>query len=279
MSLYPRFTPTTTGARYNSSDIITKQDISSTSGSGTISLDLSGFMLKSAPVVSSDIYLSNEAGVKFTSGAKQTVPYSDDEVATVAESKLKTSAISYDSGTSKTTVLGTMDLSAADVQLADESVPIAKVVDLTSTIVQIQNNLVQIQTNLSNITSNDEELLALTAADVVHESRMDAIETLDAAQDVRLDAIETLDAAQDGRLDTLEPLVSYYHQRFRDGGCGGGPRDHKRNGRCEQHFFFGRQNRDRFGSAAEQQRYILKYGRYFGSRWANNGVGAGRCGE
>ena len=208
MSLYPRFTPTTTGARYNSSDIITKQDISSTSGSGTISLDLSGFMLKSAPVVSSDIYLSNEAGVKFTSGAKQTVPYSDDEVATVAESKLKTSALTYDSGTSKTTVLGTMDLSAADVQLADESVPIAKVVDLTSTIVQIQTNLVQIQTNLSNITSNDEELLALTAADVVHESRMDAIETLDAAQDVRLDAIETLDAAQDGRLDTLEPLVS-----------------------------------------------------------------------
>jgi len=178
--------------------VITAEDYSS---SGTVSLDLSGFMLKSAPVVSSDIYLSNDAKIKFTNGETQEAAYSVAEKTANASSLLKTTALSYDGNSSTTSVAGTMDLTGATVLLANESIPIAKLTNLSTILLGISENLSQIQ-------NNNVDLAALTAADVTHESRMTDIETLDDAQNTRLSAIETLDAAQDGRLDALEPLTA-----------------------------------------------------------------------
>ena len=103
MSIYPRFTSNSNS--YNSKDVISQDDFKN---SGTITLDLSSFVSKSAAVFDDDVYMSNSAKLNFN-GVKQSAAYSDEDKEINLNNKIKTTRIVYDENGDKTTMTGNLD--------------------------------------------------------------------------------------------------------------------------------------------------------------------------
>ena len=175
MSYYPKPKSYSSNQTYHPDDIITSQD-----NQGTISLDLSSFVQKSAAVFDSDVFMQQNS-LNFN-GKVQTTAFSDELKITLLESEQKLENITTIDTT--TSVLGTLDLTSCVSEFPNEHVPISKIQDLTST-------LVGIQTNLSNISSNDVELASHSSQLATH---TDDLSQLNIASDLGVSERAVLDS-------------------------------------------------------------------------------------
>ena len=177
MSIYPRFN--TNSNTFNSADIVSYEE--QASGQTIVSLDLSSFVQKAAPVFESELYLKEGVNINYN-GARQSTSFTDEYKSDLEENKEKLTSINY--ANNKTTFLEEVDLTGATVSLNDDQISQSKITGLVT-------RLSEIDTNLSNINSNDNDIANLNTTTATHTAQLSDIETLNTTQDGRLNVIET----------------------------------------------------------------------------------------
>ena len=179
MSIYPKFNKNTN--TFNSSNIISQEEVGN--GSSVVTLDLSNFVQRNAPVFDEELYLKDGVQINMN-GVKQTVAFDDTKKADLETTKKNTTAIIYDENTNKTTINDKLDLTSATIELNDDQIPQNKITGLVS-------KLSEIDTNFANINSNDTDIANLNTTTVTHSSQLTAIETHNGNQDVSLNEHKT----------------------------------------------------------------------------------------
>ena len=178
MSIYQGFNTKNTSNIFNSNDIVSFEEQSS--GGTTVSLDLSSFVQKNAPVFDNQLYLSDGVGLNFN-GKIQNTGFTDAKSNDLEQTKNKTTNVSFSNDV--TTITNTLDLQTSTVQFTDESIPQSKITNLVS-------RLTEIDANLASINSNDVDIQNLNNLTASHSTDISAIQSLDAVQNGRLDVNE-----------------------------------------------------------------------------------------
>ena len=178
MSLYQGFNTKNTSNVFNSNDIVSFEEQSS--GGTTVSLDLSSFVQKNAPVFDNQLYLSDGVGLNFN-GKIQNTGFTDEFQNDLEQTKNKTTNVSFSNDV--TTISNTLDLQTSTVQFTDEHIPQSKITNLVS-------RLTEIDANLASINSNDVDIQNLNNLTATHSTDISAIQSLDAVQNGRLDVNE-----------------------------------------------------------------------------------------
>jgi len=150
---------------FNSSDIITQDEGSN--GKAIITLDLSSFVTKDNPVFNKSIFLADpNEGLNFQ-GTVQRIPFSAAEKLTVENAKNDLTNIKYINNI--TEITGNLNLTLSNLSLANESIPINKITNLTSI-------LTGIQTNLTQIHNNDDDILNLQTENLTQNDKLNDLE-------------------------------------------------------------------------------------------------------
>ena len=177
MSIYPRFNSSSV---FNSQDIISYEETSA--GNTVVSLDLSSFVQKTAPVFESELYLKENVGINMN-GIKQSTAFTDQLKSELEDNKSKLTAIDYSNNI--TTISQDLDLTNANLIINDDQIDQSKITGLVT-------RLTEIDTNLFNINSNDNDIANLNTTTATHTAQLTAIESKNDTQDGRLTTLETV---------------------------------------------------------------------------------------
>ena len=172
MSIYPRIQKSTSGA-FNNHDVISNTEPS------LFNLDLSNFVLKTAPVFDRTVFFTHDAKLNFD--GEEGTAYSIIERNKNDSNKNKTTHIEFNSNT--THIDGNLNLTQANVLLTNESIPIIKITNLS-------DKLTEIDENLAAIIQNDEELLHLHNVTDNHTLRLNAVDVSNNLQFTSINNIE-----------------------------------------------------------------------------------------
>ena len=155
MSYHPKFR--SSNENHNQNNVVSTQE-------NSVQFSLNEYVKKSSAYFDQDIHLKPDVRLVFA-GRVQSNPFSIVDELNLAQSKSKTSAIQYDEANEKTTFSNTLDLSGASVLFRDESIPIAKIADLTSSLEGIQHTF-------SQFTDNDAKIVTHTNLLADHSSEL-----------------------------------------------------------------------------------------------------------
>jgi len=118
---------------------------------GSFSINLSNYMTKSNPVLEKDLYMKEGVSINMN-GKLQTVPFSDEQKASVELSTTKLSNMTFEEDETK--FMGNLNLANSTLNLATDAINIINITGLTSKLSEIDDNLSAITLNDVDISLN-----------------------------------------------------------------------------------------------------------------------------